>query len=289
MPESPTAFLHEFHEHVGASIRPTPTVAVEGAMLRCDFIDEEAAELRTAVEGGDVLGVGRRTRRPGLRGLRRGPPLRHRPRRRGRRDSPVQHDEDPGGERQGRQGTAVPRARTWRHRDKTVTGRAVPCPIAFSFNLQAAVTQFRRGTAPRWTRRLSALPCPDLPKVGCAGAGRRGAAVRQRARPRLPSCDRRGRLGRCHAHGARPLLIAASGMVAAEELAESFGPHGGEVKLRGRSPNGLVVGHDCPHLGKQGVLAVLPCRQSCCYDKGVSAALVSVEVDGLEVTGARPN
>lgn len=54
MPESPTQFLREFHEHVGASIRSHPTVEVDGASLRCDFIDEEAAELRTAVERGDV-------------------------------------------------------------------------------------------------------------------------------------------------------------------------------------------------------------------------------------------
>src|SRR5688500_2346495 len=57
MPDSPSKFLREFHEHVGASIRSTPMVEVEGARLRCDFIDEEAAELRTAVERGDVLGA----------------------------------------------------------------------------------------------------------------------------------------------------------------------------------------------------------------------------------------
>lgn len=57
MPDSPSQFLREFHEHVGASIRSTPTVAVEGAMLRCEFIDEEAAELRGAVARGDVVGV----------------------------------------------------------------------------------------------------------------------------------------------------------------------------------------------------------------------------------------
>jgi predicted HAD superfamily Cof-like phosphohydrolase len=54
MPDSPSHLLREFHEYVGASIRTTPTVAVEGAMLRCDFIEEEAAELRAAVERGDV-------------------------------------------------------------------------------------------------------------------------------------------------------------------------------------------------------------------------------------------
>lgn len=57
MPDSPSQFLREFHEYVGASIRSTPTVAVEDATLRCDFIDEEAAELRTAVGRGDVVGV----------------------------------------------------------------------------------------------------------------------------------------------------------------------------------------------------------------------------------------
>ena len=57
MPESPSRSLREFHKYVGASIRSTPTIAVEGAMLRCDFIEEEAAELRSAVERGDVTGV----------------------------------------------------------------------------------------------------------------------------------------------------------------------------------------------------------------------------------------
>lgn len=57
MAESPSKFLRQFHEYVGASIRSTPTVDVDGAMLRCDFIDEEAAELRLAVAGGDVTGV----------------------------------------------------------------------------------------------------------------------------------------------------------------------------------------------------------------------------------------
>jgi predicted HAD superfamily Cof-like phosphohydrolase len=57
MPDSPSQLLREFHEYVGASIRSTPTVAVDGALLRCDFIDEEAAELRAAVERGDVIGA----------------------------------------------------------------------------------------------------------------------------------------------------------------------------------------------------------------------------------------
>ncbi len=57
MPDSPSHLLREFHEYVGASIRHTPTVAVEGALLRCDFIDEEAAELRSAVERGDVCQI----------------------------------------------------------------------------------------------------------------------------------------------------------------------------------------------------------------------------------------
>ena len=43
---------------VRGSIHPsTPTIAVEGAMLRCDFIEEEAAELRSAVERGNVTGL----------------------------------------------------------------------------------------------------------------------------------------------------------------------------------------------------------------------------------------
>jgi predicted HAD superfamily Cof-like phosphohydrolase len=57
VPESPSQFLREFHAYVGASIRSEPTVAVDGATLRCDFIDEEAAELRLAVSRGDVVGV----------------------------------------------------------------------------------------------------------------------------------------------------------------------------------------------------------------------------------------
>lgn len=57
MPESPSRLLREFHEYVGASVRSTPTVDVEGASLRCDFIDEEAAELRRAIEIGDVVAV----------------------------------------------------------------------------------------------------------------------------------------------------------------------------------------------------------------------------------------
>lgn len=57
MPDSPSHLLREFHQYVGASVRTTPTVAVDGAMLRCDFIDEEAAELRAAVADNNVLGA----------------------------------------------------------------------------------------------------------------------------------------------------------------------------------------------------------------------------------------
>ena len=52
---SPASLVREFHQHVGAAVRSMPTVAVEGAVRRCDFVDEEARELREAVESGDVV------------------------------------------------------------------------------------------------------------------------------------------------------------------------------------------------------------------------------------------
>lgn len=52
---SPASLVRQFHQHVGAAVRSTPTVAVEGAMRRCDFVEEEARELREAVESGDVV------------------------------------------------------------------------------------------------------------------------------------------------------------------------------------------------------------------------------------------
>jgi len=56
-PPSPAALVREFHEHVGAPLRTRPAVAVPGAVRRCEFIEEEARELRAAVEAGDLVGV----------------------------------------------------------------------------------------------------------------------------------------------------------------------------------------------------------------------------------------
>lgn len=52
---SPSTLVREFHEYVGAAIRSSPAVAVDGARRRCEFIEEEARELRQAVEGEDVV------------------------------------------------------------------------------------------------------------------------------------------------------------------------------------------------------------------------------------------
>ena len=40
---------------MGASIRTEPVVEVEGALRRCEFIEEEAGELRAAVLSGDTI------------------------------------------------------------------------------------------------------------------------------------------------------------------------------------------------------------------------------------------
>lgn len=47
----------DFHRKMGADIRTTPDVTVSGAEDRVRFIEEEAQELREAVETGDVVGV----------------------------------------------------------------------------------------------------------------------------------------------------------------------------------------------------------------------------------------
>jgi predicted HAD superfamily Cof-like phosphohydrolase len=54
---SPAGLVRQFHGHVGAAVRPSPTVAVSGAIRRCEFIEEETRELRAAVEAGDIVGV----------------------------------------------------------------------------------------------------------------------------------------------------------------------------------------------------------------------------------------
>ena len=51
---SPAGLVREFHEHVGAAVRTRPAVAVPGAIRRCEFIEEEAQELRAAVEAADL-------------------------------------------------------------------------------------------------------------------------------------------------------------------------------------------------------------------------------------------
>jgi NTP pyrophosphatase (non-canonical NTP hydrolase) len=53
----PQQMVAEFHRHVGAAIRSTPTVDVPGAEMRVQFVEEEARELREAVEAGDVVAV----------------------------------------------------------------------------------------------------------------------------------------------------------------------------------------------------------------------------------------
>jgi predicted HAD superfamily Cof-like phosphohydrolase len=52
---SPAGLVREFHEYVGSTVRSTPSVTVEGARRRCDFVYEEARELREAIESGDVV------------------------------------------------------------------------------------------------------------------------------------------------------------------------------------------------------------------------------------------
>lgn len=49
------SMVTEFHRHVGAAVRQSPTVDVPGAKMRVEFIEEEARELREAVEAGDVV------------------------------------------------------------------------------------------------------------------------------------------------------------------------------------------------------------------------------------------
>lgn len=51
------AYLREFHEHVGAAMRDVPTADVPGAQRRLDFIDEEAQELRDAIEAQAIVEI----------------------------------------------------------------------------------------------------------------------------------------------------------------------------------------------------------------------------------------
>ena|SRR5579875_1605470 len=54
---SPAVLVRQFHTHVGAAIRSTPALDVPGAGRRCEFIEEEAAELRAALAAGDAVAV----------------------------------------------------------------------------------------------------------------------------------------------------------------------------------------------------------------------------------------
>lgn len=49
MPESPRSMVVEFHRHVGAKIADRPQLGDSADLVRCDFIEEEARELREAV------------------------------------------------------------------------------------------------------------------------------------------------------------------------------------------------------------------------------------------------
>lgn len=53
----PLAAVAQFHVMVGAAIRTEPVVDVAGAVMRVEFVEEEARELREAVAAGDVVGV----------------------------------------------------------------------------------------------------------------------------------------------------------------------------------------------------------------------------------------
>lgn len=57
MPESPHSMVTEFHRHVGATIADVPQLGESTDLDRCEFIAEEARELREAVTSGDLVGV----------------------------------------------------------------------------------------------------------------------------------------------------------------------------------------------------------------------------------------
>lgn len=57
MPESPHTMVDEFHRHVGAQIAQAPHLGAATDLDRCEFIEEEARELREAVTAGDLVGV----------------------------------------------------------------------------------------------------------------------------------------------------------------------------------------------------------------------------------------
>ena len=47
--------MTDFHRHVGADIRTVPTLDVPDAERRVQFVEEEARELRDAVQAGDIV------------------------------------------------------------------------------------------------------------------------------------------------------------------------------------------------------------------------------------------
>lgn len=57
MTGSPRELVVEFHHHVGARIRTAPGLGGSDDLERCAFIEEEAQELRDAVEANDLTGV----------------------------------------------------------------------------------------------------------------------------------------------------------------------------------------------------------------------------------------
>lgn len=57
MPESPHSMVVEFHQHVGAKVSQTPRLGEPTDLDRCEFVEEEARELREAVTSGDLVGV----------------------------------------------------------------------------------------------------------------------------------------------------------------------------------------------------------------------------------------
>ncbi|WP_446665622.1 hypothetical protein [Flexivirga sp. B27] len=57
MPESPSKMVAEFHHHVGAAIAASPRLGKSTDLDRCEFIEEEARELREAVNSRDLVGV----------------------------------------------------------------------------------------------------------------------------------------------------------------------------------------------------------------------------------------
>lgn len=54
---TPLEMVREFHLKVGAAIRTEPQADVPHAIWRAEFVEEEARELREAIEAGDIVGI----------------------------------------------------------------------------------------------------------------------------------------------------------------------------------------------------------------------------------------